>query len=115
MLIKSLLISDRNWKTEFLFISGFWAGNPIEVGKDPFTPYTRELGNLCPEGIFLSYSIFSIFFWTRLTFFLLSFFFFFLAVRQPSLNKFYLECIQKARLFAYRSFHSLVTLQHLST
>ena len=61
-LIKSLLISDRNWNTEFFFISSFWVGNPVEVGKDPFAPYTRDLRNLRPEGIFLSYSIFSIFF-----------------------------------------------------
>ena len=54
-LIKSLPISDRNWKMEFFFVSGFWAGNPIEVGKDPFGPYTGELGNLHSEGMFLSY------------------------------------------------------------
>ena len=61
-LIKSLLISNRNWKTKFFFVSSFWAGNLVEVGRDPFTPYTGELGNFRPEGMFLSYSIFSIFF-----------------------------------------------------
>ena len=35
-LIKSLVTLDRNWKTEFLFVSDFWAGHPIEVGRDPF-------------------------------------------------------------------------------
>ena len=35
-LIKSLVTSDRNWKTEFFFVSGFWAGRPIEVDRDPF-------------------------------------------------------------------------------
>ena len=52
-LIKSLVTSDRNWKTEF-FVSGFWAGRPIEVDKDPFPPYTGELGNLRPKGMFVS-------------------------------------------------------------
>ena len=49
-LIKSLVTSDRNWKTEFFFVSSFWAGHPVEVGRDPFAPYTRELGNLRPKG-----------------------------------------------------------------
>ena len=49
-LIKSLASSDRKWKTEFIFISGFWAGNPVDVGRDPFPPYTGDLGNLRPEG-----------------------------------------------------------------
>ena len=53
-LIKSLVTSDRNWKTEFFFVSGFWAGRPIEVDRDPFPPYTGELGNLRPEGMFVS-------------------------------------------------------------
>ena len=38
---------------EFFFVSGFWAGHPIKVGRDPFAPYIRELGNLCPEGLFI--------------------------------------------------------------
>ena len=50
-LIKSLVTSYRNWKTEFFFVSGFWAGRPIEVDQDPFPPYTGELGNLHPEGM----------------------------------------------------------------
>ena len=44
------------------FVSGFWAGNPVEVGRDPFAPCIGEIGNLHPEGMLLSYSIFSIFF-----------------------------------------------------
>ena len=51
-LIKSLAMSDRNWKMKFFFVSGFWSGHPIEVGRDPFVPYTRELGNLHLEGMF---------------------------------------------------------------
>ena len=39
-LIKSLVTSDRNWKTEFFFVSGFWAGRPIEVDRDPFPSTT---------------------------------------------------------------------------
>ena len=52
-LIKSLVTSDRNWKTEFFFVFGFWAGHPVEVGRDPFAPYTGELGNLRPEGMLI--------------------------------------------------------------
>ena len=50
-LIKSLITSDRNWKSEFFFISGFWSGHLVEVGRDTFTLYTGELGNLRPEGM----------------------------------------------------------------
>ena len=61
-LIESLASSDRRWKMEYIFVSGFWAGNPVDVGKDPFPPYTRDLGNFCPEGtplplVYLSSSI----------------------------------------------------------
>ena len=49
-LIKSLASSDRKWKTEFIFVFGFWAGNPMDIGRDPFPPYTGDLGNVCPEG-----------------------------------------------------------------
>ena len=52
-LIESLVISDRNWKMEFFFVSGFWARHPIKVGRDPFAPYIGELGNLCPEDMFI--------------------------------------------------------------
>ena len=51
-LIKSMVTSNRNWKTKFFFISGFWFGHPIEVGRDPFAPYTGELGKLHPEGFY---------------------------------------------------------------
>ena len=50
-IIKSLVTSDRSWKTEFFFVSGLWAGRPADVGRDPFPPYTGELGNLRPEGM----------------------------------------------------------------
>ena len=54
-LIKSLVSFYRNWKTEFFFVSDFWAKNPIKVERDTFCPYTGELGNLCPEGFILFY------------------------------------------------------------
>ena len=60
-LVKSLPTSDRNLKTKFFFISGFWAGNPVEVIRDPFPPYNGEIGNLHPEGMSLFYSSFYIF------------------------------------------------------
>ena len=53
-LIKSLLTSDRNWKMEFFFVSGFWVGNPVEVGRDSFPPYIGNIENLRPEGMSLS-------------------------------------------------------------
>ena len=52
-LIKSLVTSDRNWKTKFFFISGFWAGHLVEVGRDLFVPYIGELRNLRLEGMFV--------------------------------------------------------------
>ena len=45
----------------------------------------------------------------------LALFIFFSAVAYPSLRKFYLNCIQKARSFVDRTFHSLVMLYCLST
>ena len=65
-LIKSLASSDKNWKTEFIFVSSFWAGNLVDVGRDPFDPYSGDLGNLRPEStslpffIFLSFNLFFI-------------------------------------------------------
>ena len=49
-LINSLVTSNRNWKMEFFFVSGFWAGHPVEVSRDPFAPYIGELRNLRPKG-----------------------------------------------------------------
>ena len=60
-LIKSLLTFGRNWKTKFFFVSSFWAGNAVEVGRDTFLPYTSEVGNLRPKGMlqhFLSFIVF---------------------------------------------------------
>ena len=36
-------------------------------------------------------------------------------VRRPHLDRFYVERIQKARLYTDRTFHSLVSLQRLAT
>ena len=52
-LIWSLPSFDRRWKTEFFFVSRFWAGNPVKVGGDPFPPYINEMGRLRPVGMFL--------------------------------------------------------------
>ena len=30
----------------------------MDVGRDPFAPYSRDLGNLCPEGMSLPFFIF---------------------------------------------------------
>ena len=49
-LIKSLASSDRNWMKEYFFVFGFWAGNPVDVGRDTFGRCTGDLGNLRPKG-----------------------------------------------------------------
>ena len=49
-LVKSLASSDRKWKMKFFFVSNFWAGNPMDVGRDTFGRYAGDLGNLRPEG-----------------------------------------------------------------
>ena len=61
-LIKYLVTSDRNWKTEFFFILGFWAGRPIEVDQDPFPSYTGELGNLRPGSMLIAITLLFIIF-----------------------------------------------------
>ena len=60
-LIKSLALSDRNWKKGFFFISSFWLGNPVDIGRDTFGRYTTDLGKLCPEGKSLPF-FFSLFY-----------------------------------------------------
>ena len=52
-LVRSLPTSDRRFKTKFFFVSRFWAGNLVEVGRDPFPPYIGEMGDLHPEGMIL--------------------------------------------------------------
>ena len=61
-LIKSLASFDRNWKTKFIFVSGFWARNPVDVDRDPFALYFGDLGNLRPEGTSLSFFLFLFYF-----------------------------------------------------
>ena len=60
--LKSLPTFDRKWKTEFFFVSRFWVGNLVKVGRDPFLPYTSEMGNLPPGGM----SIFTTYFFSFL-------------------------------------------------
>ena len=57
-LIKSLASSDRNLKIEFISVSGFWVGNLVDIGRDPFAPYSGDLGNLRPEDTSLPFFIF---------------------------------------------------------
>ena len=63
-LVKSLLTFDRNWKTKFFLVSGYWVGNHVKVGKDLFPSYTSEMGNLHPEGtsLFTPYFMFFVVF-----------------------------------------------------
>ena len=49
-LIKSLALSDRNWKKEFFFDFGFWAVSLVDVGRDTFGCCIGDLGNLRLEG-----------------------------------------------------------------
>ena len=42
-------------------------------------------------------------------------FFFLVGARRPQLSKFYVERVQKASLYTNRTFHFLVSLQHLAT
>ena len=50
-MIESLPMSNRLWKTDFFFISRFWVGDPIEVGRDAFPPYTGVMGHLHFESM----------------------------------------------------------------
>ena len=113
-LIKSIVSSDRNWKMEFFFVSGFWAGHPLEVSQDPFPPYTRELGNLRPEDMLMVVILLCC---TYLCRWLsnIYIYIFCAGARRPHLGRFYIERIQKVRLHTDRAFHSLVSLQRLAT
>lgn len=65
---------------------------------------------LRPEGM--------LFFTARLLLLYLSnsiFFFFFVVARQAFLTKFFLDRVQRARSFADRTFHCLVTLHRLAS
>jgi len=46
----------------FFFVSGYWAGSPVEVGMDLFPPYTGEMGHLRSKGMlpFLAHLTYSI-------------------------------------------------------
>ena len=70
------------------FVSGFWAKNPVEVGRDPFPPYTSEMGHLHPKVMLFSTPCFIFPYHTSLIFFS------FAAVRRPALSKFYLDRVQ---------------------
>ena len=101
-LIRSFPSSDRRWKTKFFFVFGCWARNLIEVGRDTFLPYTSEIG--CSQGMLLTFVLSCVSCYLCLTIII-----FFSVVAYPLLRKFYLNCIQQARSFVDRTFHSLVT------
>ena len=92
-LIKSIVSSDRNWKTEFFFVSGFWAGRPLEVSQDPFPPYAGELENLRPKGKLIVVTLLFIVFILVDGYLIMfsPFFFSFIGARRPRLGRFYIE------------------------
>ena len=98
---------------EFFFVSGFWAGNPIKVGRDPFPPYTGEMGIFVQRVCYFSLLVLLLLLYPSN--FICFFFFSPPGVRRPSLSKFYLDHVQQASSFTNRAFHSLVTLRHLAT
>ena len=51
-MIRGRSSSDRLQKTKFFFVLGNWAGDPIDVNRTPFPPFTSALGRLRPEGMF---------------------------------------------------------------
>lgn len=67
------------------FVFAFWAGNPVDVGRDTFGHFTGDLGNLRSK-----------------------------AVGRPALSKLHRYHIHKARLHTDRDFHSLVNLRRLA-
>ena len=91
----------------------------MEVGRDTFAPYTGELENFHPECMPFPFSsfffLYFLFIYVRLTFIIIIIIiFYFIAIGQPSLNKFYRDRVHRACLYVDRSFHSLVTLQRLA-
>ena len=90
----------------------------MEVGRDTFAPYTEELENFRPECMPFPFSsfffLYFLFIYVRLTFIIIIIFYYFIAIGQPSLNKFYRDRVHRACLYVDRSFHSLVTLQRLA-
>ena len=96
----------------------------MDIGRDPFAPYSRDLGNLRPEGTSLPFLLS-----LHLFFYLFIYFYFyvyiyiyfkllpitcFTCVKRPSLSKFHRDRVHRARLHAERDLHSLVTLRRLA-
>ena len=73
-----------------------------------------ELENFRPEGMLMVIILLFIML-VPISSYLINFFFFFLGARQPQLSRFYVERVQKARLYTDRTFHFLVSLQRLAT
>ena len=109
-LIRGRSSSNRSWKKEFFFISGNWARDPYDVNITPFPPFTSALGRLLLEGTsFIIYFVHFIYFFSRLTVSFIC-----VAITRPSLDKFYLERMDRAYAYPERSFHSLVTFRCLA-
>ena len=88
-MIRSLPTFDREWKEEFFFVSGPWASDLVEVGRDTFPLLVGNWGCLCLEGMqpffdSSKYSFLPIF----------NFSFLFAAVTCPSLNNTLLDKVQ---------------------
>jgi len=114
---------------EFFFVSRFWAGNPVSPWMSSFIVISLlrlanpryfinflqgvpSVGWLGPflrlEGMSFPTLCITSLYHIYLTLF---YFYFFIAMRQPSLSKFYLDHVQRACSFVNRTFHSLVTIR----
>ena len=91
----------------------------MDIGRDPFAPYSEDLGNLRPEGTSLPFLL-SLHFFFYIYIYIYIFFFkllpviYFTSVKRPALSKFHRDRVHRARLHAERDFHSLVTLRRLA-
>ena len=93
----------------------------MDVGRDPFAPYSGDLGNLRPEGTSFPFllSLHFFFFFLYIFIYINIFLKFssvtcFAGVKRPTLSKFHRDRVHRARLHTERDFHSLVTLRRLA-
>ena len=94
----------------------------MDIGRDPFAPYSGDLGNLRPEGTSLPFLLSLHFFFIYIHIYIYIYIYFkkllpviyFTSVKQPALSKFHRDRVHRARLHAERDFHSLVTLRRLA-
>ena len=98
----------------------------MDVGRDPFAPYSGDLRNLRPKGTSLPFLLSLHFFSLLFVFFFLYIFIYiniffklssvtcFTGIKRPSLSNFHRGRVHRARLHVERDFHSLVTLRCLA-